>query len=357
MVLPITERMTSMIELSRGNLLKADAQALVNTVNCVGFMGKGIALQFKQAYPDNFRAYERACKAEEVRPGRMLVVPTGELSGPRFIINFPTKRHWRGNSRMEDIDSGLNALVDEVRRLKITSIAVPPLGCGNGGLNWSDVRPRIEKAFEALPAVRVLLFEPNGAPNASDAVIRTARPNMTVGRALLIKLLEQYSALEYRKTLLEVQKLAYFMQEAGQQLKLQYREHLYGPYAPNLKKVLEVVEGHYLRGYVDSERPDVEIDLLEGAVEAADDFLRTDESASARLSRVASVIEGYETPYGMELLATVHWVGRHKGARSATEAVELVHSWSSRKAQLFRTSHIHAAWERLSSKGWLESAA
>lgn len=119
-----------MIELTRGNLLKADAQALVNAVNCVGVMGKGIALQFKQAYPENFRVYESACTAKEVRPGRMLIVATGVLIGPRFVINFPTKRHWRDNSRIEDIDAGLNALIDDVRRLKISSIAVPPLGCG-----------------------------------------------------------------------------------------------------------------------------------------------------------------------------------------------------------------------------------
>lgn len=357
MVLPIAERMASMIELTRGNLLRADVEALVNTVNCVGFMGKGIALQFKQAYPENFRVYERACKAQEVKPGCMLVVPTGEITGPRFIINFPTKRHWRADSRLEDIDRGLEALVREVQRLKIASIAIPPLGCGNGGLEWAVVRPRIERAFASLEKVRVLLFEPNGAPPAKDAVIRTPRPSMTVGRALLIKLLEQYSALEYRRTLLEVQKLAYFMQEAGQPLKLQYREHLFGPYAPNLKKVLEVVEGHYLSGYVDSERPDVEIELLDGATDAANSFLHSDEVACGRLSRVVDLIEGYETPYGMELLATVHWVGRHKGADSSSHAVELVHAWSPRKAQLFRASHIHAAWERLTSQGWLQQAS
>ncbi|MDP2273533.1 MAG: macro domain-containing protein [Archangium sp.] len=353
----MTEQESSMVESTQGNLLKADVEALVNTVNCVGFMGKGIALQFKQAYPENFRSYERACKAQEVQPGRMFVVPSGELEGPRFIINFPTKRHWRGDSRLEDIDSGLRALIDEVRRLNIKSIAVPPLGCGNGGLDWGTVRPRIITAFAKVPDVRVLLFEPAGAPPAHDAVIRTPRPRLTVGRALLIKLLEQYSALEDRKTLLEVQKLAYLMQEAGQPLSLQYREHLYGPYAPNLKKVLEAVEGHYLTGYVDNEKPDVEIDLLPGATDEAAAFLSSDEAARARLARVGKLIEGYETPYGMELLATVHWAGLHQNARGPAEAVERVHAWSPRKAKLFRPSHIHAAWERLASQGWLRAPA
>src|SRR5215208_2123004 len=118
------------VEIRRGDLLAADAEAVVNTVNCVGIMGRGIALQVKNAYPANFKAYEAACKRGEVEPGRMLVHETGQLTNPRYIINFPTKRHWRGRSRIEDIESGLDALVAEVRRLGIKSIAVPPLGCG-----------------------------------------------------------------------------------------------------------------------------------------------------------------------------------------------------------------------------------
>ena len=206
-----------MIEETKGNLLEADAEALVNTVNTVGHMGKGIALQFKQAYPENFLAYARALKRGEVQAGRMFVVPTGLVTNPRYIINFPTKRHWRGRSRIEDIDTGLEALVGEIRRLGIRSIAVPPLGCGNGGLDWRDVQPRIQRALADLHGVRVLLFAPRGAP-----AIRTRRPDMTPARALLVKLMEQYLGLAYRLTLLEVQKLAYFLQEAGEPLRLRY---------------------------------------------------------------------------------------------------------------------------------------
>ncbi len=162
-----------MIEAARGNLLQADAEALVNTVNTVGFMGKGIALQFKQAYPENFSAYAQAVRRGEVRPGHMLVVPTGFVTNPRYIINFPTKRHWRERSRLEDIESGLQALVSEIQRLGIGSIAIPPLGCGNGGLDWSEVEPRILKAFQDLPDVRVLLYGPHGAPAPADMAIRT----------------------------------------------------------------------------------------------------------------------------------------------------------------------------------------
>ncbi len=151
-----------MIELTRGNLLEADAEALVNAVNCVGVMGKGIALQFRKAFPENFKVYEAACVKKEMRPGKVLVFETGRLPGPRFIINFPTKSHWRDKSRIEYIDSGLQSLVDEIRKRKIKSVAVPPLGCGLGGLRWNNVRPKIIGAFEVLPNVRVLLFEPTG---------------------------------------------------------------------------------------------------------------------------------------------------------------------------------------------------
>ena len=157
-----------MIERAEGDILKAEADALVNTVNCVGVMGRGIALQFKKAFPNNYRAYHSACKRGEVRPGRMLVHDLGPQASPRYVINFPTKRHWKGKSRLEDIRSGLEALLDEVRSRGIRSIAVPPLGAGLGGLNWMDVRPLIVSTFAAIPDVRVLLFEPGGAPAAEQ---------------------------------------------------------------------------------------------------------------------------------------------------------------------------------------------
>jgi len=157
-----------MVELEQGDILQAEADALVNTVNCVGVMGRGIALQFRKAFPQNFKSYEVACERKEVRPGRMFVHETGLLTGPRFIINFPTKRHWKEKSRIEDIDSGLRALTKEVKDRGIRSIAVPPLGCGLGGLNWNVVRPRIIRAFDELSEVRVLLFQPAGAPKADE---------------------------------------------------------------------------------------------------------------------------------------------------------------------------------------------
>jgi O-acetyl-ADP-ribose deacetylase (regulator of RNase III) len=154
-----------MIEYKRGNLLSEDTEALVNTVNCVGIMGRGIALAFKKAFPANFTEYEDACSRGEVQPGRMFVHDTRQITNPRYIINFPTKRHWRNPSRISDIDTGLIALVAEIQERDIRSIALPALGCGNGGLDWDEVRPRIERAFEPLQGVQVTVYEPEGASN------------------------------------------------------------------------------------------------------------------------------------------------------------------------------------------------
>ncbi len=149
-----------MIRFKTGDLLAEDAEALVNTVNCVGVMGRGLALQFRKAYPENFRAYARACELGHVRPGRMFVFETDRLARPRYLVNFPTKRHWRNASRIEDIQAGLNDLAEVIRERSIRSIAVPPLGCGLGGLSWSDVRPRIESALRGFVDLDAAVFEP-----------------------------------------------------------------------------------------------------------------------------------------------------------------------------------------------------
>ena len=177
-----------MITYKTGDLLTEDIEAVVNTVNCVGIMGRGIALQFKNVFPENFKAYEAACKRELVQPGKMFIFETGELTNPKYIINFPTKRHWRGKSRMEDIESGLVALASEIRDRRISSIAIPPLGSGLGGLNWTDVRARIEKALGNIADLQIVVFEPDrgnadARPNHSKDL-----PEMTPGRAALIGL-------------------------------------------------------------------------------------------------------------------------------------------------------------------------
>src|ERR1051325_9501250 len=174
-----------MINYTDGNILASDAEALVNTVNCVGIMGRGVALQFKKAFPSNFNAYAAACRREEVQPGRMFIFETGRLGHPRYIINFPTKRHWRGASRLSDIDAGLRALAEEIRARRIHSIALPPLGSGLGGLNWKDVRVLIEQHLAPLSDVAITVFEPTGERDPAAMKNREV-PRMTAGRAALV---------------------------------------------------------------------------------------------------------------------------------------------------------------------------
>lgn len=344
-----------MLELTQGDILEANAEALVNTVNCVGVMGRGIAAQFKRAYPKNFSAYEAACKRHEVQPGRMLIVETGQSTGPRWVINFPTKRHWRGKSQIDDIDTGLIALIADVRRLGIKSIAVPPLGCGLGGLDWSEVRPRIERAFAALPDVHVLLFEPQGAPAPEEMVRSSSVPPMTAGRAVLIALIERYLAglMDPFVSLLEIHKLMYFMQEAGEPLRLRYVKAPYGPYAENLRQVLSHIEGHFLSGYADGgDAPDKQLELVPGASKDALAFLADHPDTKARFGRVAELVQGFESPFGMELLATVHWVVVHEGVRDMESAVDAVYQWNDRK-RIFERRQLQVAWDALDAGGWL----
>jgi adenine-specific DNA-methyltransferase len=347
-----------MIEITRGNLLEADVEALVNTVNLEGVMGKGIALQFARAFPEIVPPYEAACRSKEIAPGKVQVIERPGLVNPHYIINFPTKRHWRGKSRLADIDAGLNDLVAQVRARGIKSIAVPPLGCGFGGLDWSEVRPRIEAALARVSDVRVLLFEPAGAPDPAKQPVRTPRPALTAARARVIEVLAAYLSLGYELTLLEVQKLLYMLQAAGEPLKLRYVKHLYGPYADNLRQVLARFEGHYTQGYGEGrDQPETPIEVLPGAAEAASQFLAAarGDGEDERLARVVRLIEGYESPYGMELLATVHWVAANDEppARTLDEAIERIHAWNERKRQLMPRDHIAQAWARLHDQGWL----
>lgn len=245
-------------------------------------------------------------------------------------MNFPTKGHWRAKSRIEDIVAGLEDLIAKVKQLGIKSIAVPPLGCGYGGLDWRDVEPLIAQAFDSLPEVDVKLYPPSGMPDPSTMPIRTVRPQMTPGRAALIAIIKRYQQGMFDPfvSLLEVHKLMYFLQEAGQALNLQYEAKEYGPYAKNLRQVLIKLDGHFIKGYgAGADDPKKQLELKEGAFEAAEETFGSDPALVQRINQVSALIEGFEDPYGLELLSSVHWVMRHDhaAAESADRAVEAVH--------------------------------
>lgn len=347
-----------MIEPTTGDILAADAEALVNTVNCVGIMGRGIALQFRNAFPDNFKAYEAVCKRNELHPGQMFVFQTGQLTNPRYIINFPTKRHWKGNSRLADIESGLTALVGEIRRLGIRSIAIPPLGCGQGGLDWADVRPRIEQALSAVPDVRVQLFSPTGTPAPALSTASRPAPKMTAARAALVGLMQRYlgGLMDPFISLLEVHKLLYFMQIAGETtLRLRYVKAQYGPYAENLRHLLLSVEGNLTSGYIDGvDDPEKSLELVPGAIADAEQFLEGHPDTQRRFQRVADLVKGFETPFGLELLSTVHWVSTQEGAMTPEEAMAATFRWNERKRR-FSPQQVTLAWHVLHDKGWFSA--
>jgi O-acetyl-ADP-ribose deacetylase (regulator of RNase III) len=346
-----------MIEYKIGDILTEDAEALVNTVNCVGIMGRGIALQFRNAFPENFKAYAAACKLNKVQPGSMFVFETGQLTNPRYIINFPTKRHWKGKSRMEDIDAGLAALAEVIRSRYIRSIAIPPLGSGLGGLDWSEVCLRIESSLKDLGDVKIIVFEPRRTLVDTRANRSSNVPRMSPGRAALVGLMHRYlgGLMDPFITLLEIHKLMYFMQQAGEPLRLNFTKGPYGPYAENLRHVLKAVEGHLLSGYSNGgDAPDKQIKLVPGAYEDAMSFLKNKGETKARFDRVSNLVEGFETPFGLELLSTVHWIASKEPIESVDDVVSRIHAWTDRKQQ-FSRRQIALALDVLSRKGWIDS--
>ena len=348
-----------MIRKVKGNLLNADVQALVNTVNTVGVMGRGVALQFKQAFPDNYKAYKQACDEGRVKIGEMFVFDLGGLHKTRYIINFPTKKHWRGKSRYDYIEAGLVSLVAEIQQHDIKSIALPPLGCGLGGLNWNQVYRYIQDYLGPINSVDVLVYEPTGSPSADAIQTRTVRPQMTPGRATLLVLMRRYleAQMDEAVTLLEIHKLMYFMQTLGEPLRLKYVKGVYGPYALNLHHVLERIEGHFITGYGDGhEAPGKVIEYKPDAINEAETTLTKRQDTQARLSRLEQLIKGFETPYGMELLASVHWIATRddKQARvNPVVAVKLTHAWNNRKRRVFKDEHIKSTWQWLNDQHWL----
>lgn len=348
-----------MIVEAQGNLVTADAEALVNTVNTVGVMGKGIALQFKRAYPEMFKAYERAHREGKLLLGKMHVWPTGRLDHPRFIVNFPTKGHWRSRSHLGDIDRGLEDLVAVIGELGIRSIALPPLGCGNGGLDWADVRPLIEHAFSRTPDVEVLLFAPAGAPPAAAMPNNAPRPPWTLETAALVTLVDRYVQRSFEVSLIEVQKLMYFLQIAGEPLDLTWSQGTYGPYSQQLTRTVSAIEGHFTRGFGDGSqrvRSAEPLVVLPGVTEEAAQELAAHPDTRRRIDRVLQLSSGFESAYSMELLASVHWVAKRLDPRAEDDpsvATDLLARWSPRKRELFRADHVGRAWQRLDDHGWL----
>lgn len=346
-----------MARLKIGNIFDEEVEALVNSVNCVGVMGRGIALEFKKRFPDNFMGYQGVCKRGDLAPGKMYVHTTNLLA-PRYIINFPTKRHWRERTRIEYIDDGLDALVHVVKDRGIRSIAIPPLGSSLGGLRWDVVWPRIQAKVDAVEGLDAVIFEPGYIPPPPPVESQPqTNIELTLPRAVLVVLIGRYrnSMLDPIATNLEVHKLAYFAQVAGIRLSLEFEQGPYGPYGTNIRHVLKRLEGRVIHGSKeDGDNPWTEVALLGDVMQRSEEVIRrSNAQTSGRLDKVFDLINGFESQLGLELLATVHWVSASMERPSIGKVVEETLSWNQRKRRIFSPRQIEGAFLRLQNKGWI----
>jgi O-acetyl-ADP-ribose deacetylase (regulator of RNase III) len=351
-----------MIRFTKGNLLEANAEALVNTVNTVGVMGKGVALMFKEAFPENFRLYEAACKRNELAVGRMFVTERKDLIGPKWVVNFPTKKHWRHPSKLEWIVAGLDDLKRVIVENGIRSIALPPLGSGNGGLDWQDVRREIEAALTSLQDVEILVYEPTREyQNVSK---RSGVEKLTPARAIIVELVRRYWVLGMDCSLLEIQKLAYLLErtildsDLKNPLDLKFSTNRYGPYADRLRQLLNALDGSYL--HCEKRLADMSpLELIwfdDSKKDMVAAFLTTPNAKPFRpaLEKTAELISGFESPLGMELLATVDWLLCHNRTSPSVGAIRTaLRKWpggegaGDRKLRLFDDRLIALALDRL----------
>ncbi|HEY9132202.1 MAG TPA: macro domain-containing protein [Dyella sp.] len=348
-----------MITFTQGNLLEARAEALVNTVNTVGVMGKGIAMMFKERFAENFRCYAAACKAKEVHTGKMFVTEVNELDGPRWIVNFPTKQHWRGSSKIQWVTEGLQDLRHFLIENKVKSVAIPPLGAGNGGLDWAEVRLRIEDALANLDT-EILVFEPT--QKYQNVAKRTGVEKLTPARALIAELVRRYWVLGMECSLLEIQKLAWFLERSIERaslrpLDLRFVPHKYGPYADRLRHLLDGLDGSYLhcdKRIGDADPQDV-IWFDDRRKAFVQTYLKSEaKEYAAALEATTALIDGFESPFGMELLATVDWLLTKEDVQATVPALRQgLRHWSggadaaARKDRLFDDRALGIALERL----------
>jgi len=336
-----------MIRYTTGNILESPAWALVNTVNTDGVMGKGLALQFKEAFPSNYQLYRRACKSGALDVGAMFVCEDQNVAyGKHLIINFPTKKTWRKPSEYEYIESGLQALRREIEVRQIPSIAIPPLGTHNGGLDWNRVRQMIEAALTDVDC-DISIYEPS-----ADVVerLKAERVGLTPARAMLLYVLAGITEQEEDISEFAAEKSAYFLQRFGatEQFKLKFHQHHYGPYSGKVRYVLHHLNGSYLKGMSDlNKRPFEAIWLLPDAKAAAVELLDKPENASYKqiAETTERLFEGMASAYALELLSTVDFIIQNEMPDVAptqllqSENVEHIREslikWNTRKQRMF----------------------
>lgn len=345
-----------MIQFIEGNLLESQAEALVNTVNTVGIMGKGIALQFKKAYPENYRIYAQACKDKSIGIGNLLVTDAENLiGGKKVIINFPTKTDWRKPSEYSYIERGLNSLVQIIETRKIKSIAIPPLGAGNGGLEWSKVKTMIEQHLSAVDC-QIMVYQPN---YIVQEVLRKERVALTPARAMLLAVL--YDLVRSGEFVSEfaAEKVAYFLQRFGAKevFKLDFQSNFYGPYSGKVKHVLYYLNGSYISGYISKDKkPFDELSLVMDAEKDVLAYLseREEPEFAEIVDKTKKFLQGFYSSFGLELLSTLDFIAQEQSTNDTALITKHLASWSNRKKTMFSNSKfVPIALKRLEQSALL----
>jgi len=344
-----------MIRYTTGNLLEAETEALVNTVNTVGVMGKGIALQFAERFKTNLRIYKEACKSGTLHVGQLLVVTDADIHGERLIINFPTKKDWKHRSSYAYIESGLVELAKQIKERDIKSIAVPPLGCGNGGLQWSKVKPMIEAHLGALD-VDVVVYEPSAAIKQVLQKENKREAKLTPGRAMLLHALFNFERLGEPSSLFVANKLAFFLKLLGEQQmqRLVFKPHTFGPYSVGVQHALYDLNGVYLKGLEQNEALAFEeLDLNYAKRDEVEHYIGRTLNAEQhqRLERLTDLVSGFRSTYALELLSSVAFILHEEPSLQVTGIRERMKAWSKRKEELADEQNVRVAYEHLAAYG------
>jgi O-acetyl-ADP-ribose deacetylase (regulator of RNase III) len=340
-----------MIKVYEGDMMQSGADALVNTVNIVGVMGKGIALQFKEAFPNNNKVYVDNCKRKELVIGKLLSVwDENILLGRKLIINFPTKIHWRNPSKYEFIEKGLIELRELIINNKIKSVALPPLGCGNGGLEWDIVKPMIYQILDGLEA-EIMIFEPNNAiKNILQKQVNNKEIHLTPARASLLYVLFAFESIGEYSSLFVANKLAYFLQRKGQKLNLDFKAHHYGPYAIGVEKVLYHLNGVYLKGMEQGEvKPFEPLYLNYEKWEEVSNYVNSQLNFedSQRVKSLIEFISGYTSELSLEILASVDFILNQNPTYDLDAVMNEIGNWNIRKKELFKREFVQTAYNYL----------
>lgn len=342
-----------MIEYTIGNMFESDAEALVNTVNTVGVMGKGVALQFKKNYHNNYKAYVEACKNGEVQIGRMFVVRDHSLLGEKLIVNFPTKTDWRKPSEYEYVERGLDALVDTIRQYSIKSIAIPPLGAGNGGLHWDKVKKMIEEKLAALD-VRIIVYEPS---QQIKEQLAKERVKLTDARALLLYVL--FDLVRHGEYVSEFscEKVCYFLQRFGAKkyFKLEYVPYYYGPYSGKVRHVLYALNGSYIMGYSDMDKKAFSpLNLIPDCWNEVSQYVESKSELKEIAERTMAFLRGFYSDFALELLSSIDFLLQSGQATDRQSVIEGLNNWNNHKRSLFSdTRYIDISLKHLSEASFV----